>query len=492
VLLDKKAKIFSHYLLYFSTLILLGVNLKIQFFGAAQTVTGSQHLLSINGKKILLDCGLNQGKRKEAFEINKNFPFNPSDVDVLVLSHAHIDHSGNIPNLVKNGFDGPIYSTSATVDLCQIMLRDSAYIQERDVEFINKKRIKQNQNPFEPLYTIQEAESAMSQFIGVQYNKIIEIAPGVNLQFLDAGHILGSAGVLLEIEENKKKLRFCFSGDIGRPDMPVIKNPVLPADLDLLIMESTYGNKLHQVSDAVEEEVAKMIAKVAQRKGKIIIPAFAVGRTQLLVYILHKLFNQNRIPVLPIYVDSPLAVDATSVYRTHPECYDRETYRIFLNNYEDPFGFSRLTYIRDVNDSKNLNDLKDPCIIISASGMAEAGRILHHLKNNIENHRNLILFVGYAAQETLARKIMDGMKEVSILGDVYKVNAEVVKMDYFSAHADQNGLLEYLKLNKPDKLKNIFLVHGESEQSLPLREKIVAKGFQRVEYPKKGDGFELN
>lgn len=466
--------------------------MKIQFFGAAQTVTGSQHLLSINGKKILLDCGLYQGKRKEAFEINRNFLFNPSDVDVMILSHAHIDHSGNIPNLVKNGFSGQIYATSATVDLCQIMLRDSAYIQERDVEFVNKKRIKQNKNPFEPLYTIQEVEQAMDQFVGVQYNKLMEVAPGVTLQFIDAGHILGSAGVLLEIEENKKKFRFCFSGDIGRPDMPVIKNPVLPADLDVLIMESTYGNKLHQVSDEVEEEVAKLINKVAQRKGKIIIPAFAIGKTQLLVYILHKLFDQNRIPVLPIYVDSPLAADATAVYRSHPECYDRETYRIFINNYEDPFGFHRLTYIRSADDSKKLNDIKDPCIIISASGMAEAGRILHHLANNIENHRNLILFVGYAAQETLARKIMDGMKEVSILGDVYKVNAEIVSMDYFSAHADQNGLLEYLKLSKQDKLKNIFLVHGENEQSLPLREKIVAKGYRRVEYPQKGDEFVLD
>lgn len=465
--------------------------MKIQFFGAAQTVTGSQHLLSINGKKILLDCGFFQGKRKEAFEINRNFPFNPSEVDTLVLSHAHIDHSGNIPNLVKNGFSGSIYSTSATVDLCQIMLRDSAYIQERDVEFVNKKRIKQNKNPFEPLYSIQDAETAMSQFIGVQYNKIVEIAPGVHLQYVDAGHILGSAGVILELEENNKKLRFCFSGDIGRPEMPVIKNPVLPSDLDVLVMESTYGNKLHQVSDEVEEVVAKLINKVAQRKGKIIIPAFAVGKTQLLVYILHKLFDQNRIPVLPIFVDSPLAVDATSVYRTHPECYDRETYRVFINNFEDPFGFNRLTYIRNANDSKELNDLKEPCVIISASGMAEAGRILHHLKNNIENHRNLILFVGYAAQETLARKIVDGMKEVNIFGDSYKVNAEVISMDYFSAHADQKGLLEYLKLNKLEKLKNIFLVHGESEQSLPLREKILAKGFRRVEYPKKGDAFEL-
>ena len=466
--------------------------MKIQFFGAAQTVTGSQHLLSINGKKILLDSGIYQGKRKEAFEINRNFPINPSEADALILSHAHIDHSGNIPNLVKNGFDGPIYATSATVDLCQIMLRDSAYIQERDVEFVNKKRIKRNQNPFEPLYSVHDVENAMLHFVGIQYNKIIEISPGVNLQFIDAGHILGSAGVLLEVEENKKKLRFCFSGDIGRPEMPVIKNPVIPSDLDVLIMESTYGNKLHAFSDEVEEEVVRLITRVAQRKGKIIIPAFAVGKTQLLVYILHKLINQNRIPFIPIFVDSPLAVDVTSVYRMHPECYDRATYRIFLSNFEDPFGFNRLTYIRDVNESKKLNDLKEPCIIISASGMAEAGRILHHLANNIENHRNCILFVGYAAKETLARKILDGMKEVNILGDAYRVNAEVVSMDYFSAHADQNGLINYLKLNENNKLKNIFLVHGEREQSLPLREKIVAKGYKRVEYPEKGDLFEID
>lgn len=465
--------------------------MKIQFFGAAQTVTGSQHLLSINGKKILLDCGLYQGKRKEAFEINRKLPFNSSDIDVVILSHAHIDHSGNIPNLVKNGFDGKIFATAATLDLCQIMLRDSAYIQERDVEFVNRKRIKRNQNPFEPLYSIDDVEKAMTHFIGVQYNKIFEIAPGVNLQFIDAGHILGSAGILLEIEEKNKLFRFCFSGDIGRPEMPVIKNPVLPSELDVLVMESTYGNKLHQVSDEVEEEVAELIKKVAQRWGKIIIPAFAVGKTQLLVYILHKLFDQNRIPVLPIYVDSPLAIDVTSVYRMHPECYDRATYRIFISNFEDPFGFSRLTYIRSVEESKKLNDTKEPCIIISASGMAEAGRVLHHLANNIENHRNCILFVGYAAKETLARKIMDGAKEVNILGDVYRVNAEVVKMDYFSAHADQNGLLEYLKLNSPTKLKNIFLVHGEPEQSLPLREKIISKGFRTIEYPKRGDVFEI-
>ncbi|HSD63719.1 MAG TPA: MBL fold metallo-hydrolase [Ignavibacteriaceae bacterium] len=465
--------------------------MKIQFIGAAQTVTGSQHLLLVNGKKILLDCGLYQGKRKEAFEINKNFLFNPAEIDVMLLSHAHIDHTGNIPHLVRSGFQGHIYTTSATVDLCQIMLRDSAYLQEKDVKYINKKRSQQNKNLFEPLYTIEDVETAMTNFIGVQYDKTIEVAPGVKATWKDAGHILGSAGILIEIRENGKYTRFGFSGDIGRPDMPVISDPNALTDLDVLIMESTYGNRLHPITNEVEEEVASIINEVLDRNGKIIIPAFAVGRTQLFVYILHKLFNQNRIPAIPIFVDSPLAVNSTEVFRTHPECFDRETYRVFIENHEDPFGFSRLTYIRDAEESKKLNDFKGSCIIISASGMAEGGRILHHLKNNIENPNNLILFVGYAAQETLARKIMDGEQEVNILGDVYKVRAKIKQMDYFSAHADQKGLLDYLTYSPNNKLKHIFLVHGEEEQALPLKEKILSKGYKSVNYPAKGEIFEI-
>ena len=465
--------------------------MKIQFAGAAQTVTGSQHLLHVNGKKILLDCGLYQGRRKEAFEINRNFPFNPEEIDVMLLSHAHIDHTGNIPHLVNSGFKGHIYTTSATLDLCQIMLRDSAYLQERDLHYVNKKRSKQNKKLFEPLYTIDDVETAMESFIGVQYDKVIEVAPGVKATWRDAGHILGSAGLLIEIRENGNYTRLGFSGDIGRPEMPVIRDPNILTDLDVLIMESTYGNRLHQVTEEVEEEVAKVLNDVLDKKGKIIIPAFAVGRTQLFVYILHKLFDQNRIPSVPIFVDSPLAVNSTEVYRMHPECFDRETYRVFIENHEDPFGFNRLTYIRDVDESKKLNDFKGSCIIISASGMAEGGRVLHHLKNNIENPNNLILFVGYAAQETLARKIMDGAPEVSILGDVHKVKAQIKQMDYFSAHADQKGLLDYLKYSPAKKLKNIFLVHGEEEQALPLKEKILGKGYKSVNYPKKGDVVEL-
>jgi metallo-beta-lactamase family protein len=465
--------------------------LKLKFFGAAREVTGSQHLLHVNGKNILIDCGLYQGRRKEAFEVNRNFPFNPADIDLMLLTHAHIDHSGNIPNLVKQGFKGNIYTTSATADLCQLMLRDSAYLQEKDVRFVNKKRTKQNKVLFEPLYSIDEAESSLKHLVGVQYDRPVELIPGVQAAFYDAGHILGSAGILLEIRENGNFTRLGFSGDIGRPDMPVLRDPNILTDLDALVIESTYGNRIHPVPGEIEEELISVINESVLQGGKIIVPAFAVGRTQLLVYVLHKLFNQNRIPLFPIFVDSPLAVNTTEVYRSHPECFDRETYRLFLNNHEDPFGFSRLIYIRDAEKSKELNDFQGPCMIISASGMAEGGRILHHLRNNIENPKNLILFAGYAAKETLARKIMDGAPEVNILGDVHKVKAGIKKMDYFSGHADQNGLLDYISFSSPKKLKHIFLVHGEAEESEPLKEKILAKGYRSVIYPRKGESAEL-
>ena len=466
--------------------------MKIQFIGGARTVTGSQHLLSINGKNILLECGLFQGRRQDTYEKNKKFKFDPKEIDALILSHAHIDHSGNIPNLIKNGFDGQIYATSATVDLCQIMLKDSAHLQERDVEWLNKKRKNKNQAPAEALYLLEDVERSLKNFVAVDYNTPIEIFPGIISTFQDAGHILGSAGILLEIEEGDgKKIRFGFSGDIGRPEMPIIRNPDLLRDLDVLIMESTYGNRIHTHSDEVEEEVAKVVREVFDRKGKIIIPAFAVGRTQLLVYVLHKLFDQNRIPEIPIYVDSPLAVNATKVFREHSECFDRETNRVFLQNNEDPFGFGRLKYITTVEQSKELNELHDSMIIISASGMAEGGRILHHLANNITNPKNLVLFVGYAAEHTLARKIMDGMEKVNILGEEYSVKCKIKTMDYFSGHADQNELIDYLQLNPVKKLKNIFLVHGEEDQALPLKEKVLQKGYKNANFAISEEKFML-
>ena len=456
--------------------------MQIKFIGAAQTVTGSQHLLSVNGKKILLDCGLFQGRRKDTYEKNRNFKFDPKEIDTLILSHAHIDHTGNIPHLVKNGFTGPIYTTPATIDLCKYMLADSAHLQQRDIEWLNKK--KKKHIPEEPLYTLEDVDDTIQKFVPVDYNTATEIFPGIIAYFQDAGHILGSAGILLEIEEEgNKKIRFGFSGDIGRPDMPIIRNTDYLRELDVLIMESTYGNRLHSQSEEVEEEVAQIVREVFDRRGKIIIPAFAVGRTQLLVYVLHKLFDQNRIPEIPIYVDSPLALKATEVFKDHPECFDRETERVFLESGDDPFGFGRLKYITTVDESKELNELHDPMIIISASGMAEGGRILHHLANNISNPKNLILFVGYAAERTLARKIMDGMERVNILGEEYVVKSKIKTLDYFSAHADQKELLDYLKLNDKNRLKNIFLVHGEEEQALPFRDKLLQKGFKNVTFP---------
>ncbi len=449
-------------------------------------------MLSISGKKILLECGLFQGRRNETYELNKKFKFDPKNIDAMILSHAHIDHSGNIPNLVKNGFDGPVYATPATVDLCDIMLKDSAYLQERDIEWLNKKKKNKNQEPEEALYSFKDVERALNNFTGIEYNTATEILPGIILTYQDAGHILGSASILLEIEEEGgKKIRFGFSGDIGRHETPIIRDPDYLCDLDVLIMESTYGNRIHTHSDEVEEEVAKVIREVYDRKGKVIIPAFAVGRTQLLVYVLHKLFDQDRIPSLPIYVDSPLAVNATKVFREHPECFDRETNRIFLESGDDPFGFGRLKYITTVDQSKELNDIHEPMIIISASGMAEGGRILHHLANNISNPKNLVLFVGYSAEHTLARKIMGGMEKVNILGEEHSVKCQIKTMDYFSGHADQNELIDYLSLNSAKKLKNIFLVHGEEEQALPLREKIIQKGYKNADFPFSGEKFVI-
>jgi metallo-beta-lactamase family protein len=465
--------------------------MKIQFLGGAQTVTGSQHLLYVNGKKILLECGLFQGRRKDTYEKNRDFAFDPAKLDAVLLSHAHIDHCGNIPNLVKNGYGGPIYATGATVDLCQIMLRDTAYLQEKDIEWLTKINRKRHEPPPEPLYTMSDVERALSSFNGVGYNEAVNVVPGLTATFQDAGHILGSAGILLEISENGKKYRLGFSGDIGRSNMPILSDPTLFYDLDCLVMESTYGNRTHPSPETMEEDLAQVVRQAASSGGKIIVPSFAVGRTQLLVYILHKLFDQNRIPDMPIYVDSPLAREATEIFRHHPECFDRETFRVFIDNHQDPFGFHRLQYVSDVEESKRLNDLRYPAMIISASGMAEGGRILHHLRNNIEDHHNTVLLVGYAAQDTLARKLMDGEKTVKIFGEDFPVRCKVKAMDVFSAHADRRGLLDYVKHSPPDRLKSIFLVHGEPDQATPLLDAFRSKGYGTVEYPAPGQAFEI-
>ena len=444
---------------------------KIHFCGAAGTTTGSQHLLEVNGSRILLDCGMYQGRREEAWHINKDFPyFSPADVDVVILSHAHIDHSGNLPNLVKKGFQGNVYSTYATRDLCQIMLADAARIQEHDCAFINKmnKRRGIDQPEVYPTYSEQDAERCMRLFVNIGYERPIPVAPGVTLTFYDAGHILGAAQVCLDIEDRDdgKKKRFLFSGDVGRGDNELLRDPVPVPDVDILLMESTYGGRFHEAPSRDDETFCQAIREALELGGRIYIPSFAVERTQQLLYLLNRAYHEGHLPLLPVYVDSPMAVSATGIFSIHPECFNKEVYD-FLFREQDPFSFEQLRLIRSVGESQALNRMDGQAIIISASGMCEAGRILHHLANNIGNPKNTVLFVGYCAEHTLGRKIIDGWKEVPILGKQYRVRARIREMDSFSGHADHGELLEYFDRTGGPK-SNIILVHGEEQASLAL------------------------
>ncbi len=467
--------------------------MKLQFWGAARTVTGSMHLLEVNGAKILLDCGLYQGKRKLSYERNLHFPFDPSDIDALVLSHAHIDHSGNIPNLVRQGFKGNIFATHATRDLCAAMLEDSARIQEQDIEFLNKKRRRKGEPPLEPLYTVQDALDTLPYFVSVSYRRPMLIAPGVKLTFYDAGHILGSAIVVLDIEEKgRKPVRLVFSGDLGRPGLAIIRDPEFIDAADYLIVESTYGNRFHETFEDATEKLREISIRAYQHRGRILVPSFAVGRTQELVYRLNKLRKDKDIPEFPIYVDSPLAVNVTEIFRLHPECYDKEL-RDFMaaNDHRSPFGFHLLRYVRSVEDSKALNFAPDPIMIIAASGMCEGGRILHHLKQRISDPHTTILFVGYQAENTLGRRIVDGVSPVRIFGELYEVRARVERIEGYSAHADRNDLLEWVNHFDRGRLKRIFVVHGEQEGYTMMASGLKQMGFRDVVIPDRGDAFEL-
>jgi len=467
--------------------------MELHFWGAAQTVTGSMHLLKVNGYNILLDCGLYQGKRKEAFERNRNFPFDPSEIDALVLSHAHIDHTGNVPTLVKNGYRGPIWATSATRDLCAIMLLDSAHIQESDVAYVNKKRIKQGKTPFEPLYQRADALEALNQFQSLGYNRPFEVVPGVKAFYREAGHLLGSASVTLDIYDGDRQKRLVFSGDIGREDLPILRDPAPVEGAEFIIMESTYGQRFHKPPEEAVGAVKQAVLETIDQGGKIIIPSFAVGRTQAIVYALHQMIDHNEIPKIDVYVDSPLAVNATEIFRLHPEVYDDETFDFLAEtNSRDPFGFDQVTYVREVAHSKALNDLDRPAIIISASGMCESGRILHHLKNNITDERNTILFVGYQAENTLGRKILEGEPVVPIFGEDYPVKAKVMKINGYSAHADHNGLLAWLKdAQDRGNVHKVFMVHGELESALALADAARQQGVPEVYVPERGEAFDL-
>jgi len=466
--------------------------MKIQFLGAARTVTGSMHLLTVNGARILLDCGLFQGKREESFERNRNLPFDASTIDTLVLSHAHIDHSGNIPSLVKGGFQGNIYATPATRDLCSAMLRDSGHIQEYDAYYVNKKRARKGLAPVEPLYTVEDAATSLVNFVSVSYDRRLPVAPGVTLTFRDAGHILGSAVVVLDIDEAGRKSRLVFTGDLGRKGMPILRDPQPVENADFIITESTYGDRLHDTVEAADETLRAVISDTYQRGGKVIVPAFSVGRTQELVYALHRLTQARQIPELPIFVDSPLSVNVTEIFRLHPECYDEEVNRFLTSSdHRDPFGFHRLTYVRAVESSKELNLLQEPAVIISASGMCEAGRILHHLKNNVEDPRNTVLIVGWQAPYTLGRRLVERQPIVKIFGEKYHLKARVKTINGFSAHADRDGLLAYARQLQPNRLKSAFVVHGEEAASLTLAEGLRGLGLDRVIVPEPAEQFEL-
>jgi metallo-beta-lactamase family protein len=477
------------------------MSIRLQFWGAAQTVTGSSHHLECAGQNILLDCGMFQGHRQQAREINSHLALPPSQLNAVVLSHAHIDHSGNLPLLAKQGYRGPIYTTSATIDLCAQMLKDSAHIQESDAEFVNKRAHRRRSiglaieaTSVAPLYTQEDAAQATQQFVPMKLHQpqllaASSVVAGFTATSFDAGHMLGSTGILLEAREKGQTTRLVFSGDVGRKQLPIVRDPENPPPADYLIMESTYGNRLHQPVGPVKNKLANLVNRTVQRGGHIVMPAFAVGRTQQVVMLLHELINEKAIPDLPIFVDSPLAVNVTDVFRRHEEEWDDEA-RQFANRHEDPFGWQRLRYIRSVEESKALNGLRMPFIVISASGMCEAGRVLHHLRNSIEDPKNLVLITGFQAQNTLGRAIVQKQREVRIFGEPMRLRAEVDSIGELSGHADQRELLEWMEPIVPT-LKKVFLVHGEPDAQQTLKAEIEKLYKLEVFCPKRGDRFEV-
>jgi len=463
--------------------------MKIQFCGAARTVTGSSHLLVLeDGYKILLDCGLFQGQDAYDDENNLKFLFRPEEIDCLVLSHAHIDHAGRIPKLVKEGFRGRIICTSATKDLSEIMLADSAHIQEKDAQYENKKRKKRGLGLVNPLYSVEDAQHSLKQFVSIKYEEWYQIKQGVEVLFRDNGHILGSGSVSIKIKEGDRLIKVGFTGDIGRPNRPILKDPKQMDDVDVLLCESTYGGRIHEAFPDDLDHFYKVIKETCiDRRGKIIIPAFSIGRTQEIVYMLDKLHHEKNLDRIPVYVDSPLSTNATEIYRNHTECFDEEI-SAHLQSDPNPFGFNNLQYITEVEESKNLNMMEGPAIIISASGMAEAGRVIHHISNNIENENNTILMVGYCAKGTLGARIRNGEKEIKLFGEMKQVKARVELMDSFSAHGDQKEMLDFLDNLDRKSLQKIYLVHGDYEEGqLPFKKCLEDKGFEKVLIPEKGE-----
>jgi len=464
--------------------------MKIQFFGAAQRVTGSKHLITTNkGTKILLDCGLFQGIGTT--ELNLQFGFDPKEVDFLILSHAHIDHTGLVPRLVRKGFKGTIYATPATKDLCEIMLMDSAHIQEKDLERINKRRIGRNEEPYELLYNADDVEAALKLFKTVDYHTPFYLEEGVRVEYFDAGHLLGSAGIYLTFEEEHHNKTLFFTGDIGRPNDKILRSPEPFPQADYILCESTYGNRLHEPEADMKTHLLRIVYQTCiEKKGKLLIPAFAVDRTQELIYALDQLAHEGLLPKIPVYVDSPLSVKATMVMKNNEECFNPEILA-YVKHDGDAFGFENLHYISDVMESKALNDSKQPCIIISSSGMAEAGRIKHHIKNNVEKPSTTILLVGYCSPGSLGAVLKTKPAEVRIFGETFKVRADIEIMDSFSAHADYKEMMHHLSCQDTSKVKKLFLVHGEIDTQLIFKNRLNSMGFHDIQIPAQGESFDL-
>ncbi len=462
--------------------------MKISFFGAAQTVTGSKHLVELeNGERLLLDCGMFQGMGKDTFGLNSDFGFDPSSIDYLLLTHAHVDHSGLIPKLVKDGFKGKIFCTSATYDLCKIMLADSAFIQEADVRFVNKRKVAQGKEKIEPLYNKKDVEDCLRFFHPVQYDQEIKLSEFLKVTFTNNGHILGSGAVNLKILEGSKWRRVFYSGDIGRYNTTLLQDPKPFPQADIIITESTYGDRLHSNIDDAEGKLLEVVLKTCvEKRGKIIIPSFSLGRTQEMIYSLNKLNAKGLLPNINIYVDSPLAINATKITQDHRDCLN-DRVKAFAHDENDPFGFDKLIYVTDRNESKKLNAQNDPCIIISAAGMAEAGRVKHHIFNSIEDAKNTILIVGYAEPQSLGGKLRRKEKDVKIFGEYRKVMADVEVLDAFSAHADYEEIIKYLSCQNPEEVEKVFIVHGEHESQQVFKTRLKKAGFNNIYIPRRGD-----
>lgn len=464
--------------------------MQLTFFGAARTVTGSKHLITTaRGKKILLDCGLFQNKGGDNQDVNRHFGFDPSEIDALILSHAHIDHSGNIPHLVHQGFSGTIYATPATIDLCHIMLADSAHIQESDTVYLNRKRAKHGSRPLTPLYSIEDVYQAMRQFVAVPLNEWTDIDQHIRFMLTEAGHILGSSAVSIVFDEPEGERKVFFSGDTGRSGDIILPPPAPFPQADILITESTYGDRLHESVQDAEQHLLRVVKETCvDRRGKLIIPAFSLGRTQELVYTLNRLHNSGELPHIPVYVDSPLAISATAIMQKHRSTFNPEIIE-YMKQDEDPFGFDKLVYVRDADSSKALNTLEEPCIIISASGMLEAGRIKHHIKNTIGDRKNTILIVGFVPPGSLGARLIEGQPEVRIFGKMHAVKARVEVLDAYSAHADYEELLDYLSCQQPNQVSRVFLVHGEEKALLAFKNRLHGKGFSDIVIPNQGESF---